>query len=302
MSKGNLFLGMATGKIGSVVLYRAFGEERARSWVPQKRNPRTWRQSVQRAVMKTAQVAYSSLMPLCRRSFQGFAEGTPCQAAFISRACRDLRALVAADIDAGRSAVLESAVGNFNGLGSELFLPNPLMVSDGGLPSLRYGVYNSRLELESAPLSAAPTYADVVRALSATRGDRLDVFLIGDTPGSAVTSYVFASIILEPAGGDMSTPFVAGGAVNAPNEDNEGSVSVSLLEDGGEGEFYLCFGLGYGGCRGGAVVRSRMYGSLRQYSPQYIHMPQFPQDFPFGAAVASYMDRADVYLNGGGGG
>lgn len=300
MSKGNLFLGLATGKIGSVVLYRAFGEERARSWVASKRNPRTWRQALQRSIMKTCQVAYSSLMPICRESFQGFGYGTPSQAAFVSRNYRLLRSRVQSVIDAGRDAVLESAVGNYNGAGDEQFLVNTLMVSDGGLPSLEYGAFGEYLELSSAPMGEAPSYADVVRALGCQRGDRLDVIVIGGSAG-VVQQFVLGRIILEPAGGDMDTIFAVDGYVNQPNAGNRGDLAVRMEEDGGEGLYYICFPLSSVPLYGGAVVLSRKFGDLWQFSPQFLSISgDVLSKFPLGTAVASFTDLSSVYLDGGG--
>lgn len=298
MSKGNLFLGLATGKIGSVVLYRAFGEERARSWLASKRNPRTWRQAVQRSLMKTAQVAYSSLMPLCRSSFQGFDPGTPSQAAFVSRNLRLLRGRVQSDIDAGREAVLECAVGNYNGASDEQFLANPLMVSDGGLPSLSYIVGSGALVMAPGSVPAVPTYADVVRAIGCGQGDVLDVVLLYDGADGVVGSYAYYRVVLEPSDADMSSPFIAdGGYVNKPNAGNVGRLQVSAIEDGGD--YLLALG-GERAVTGGAVVRSRMYGSLRQVSPQYLLIDGAASDArPLGAAVASFMPSSDVYLDGG---
>lgn len=309
MSKGNLFLGLATGKIGSVVLYRAFGEERARSWVATKRNPRTWRQAVQRCLMKTAQVAYSSLMPLCRSSFQGFDPGTPSQAAFISRNLRVLRGRVQADIDAGREAVLESAVGNYNGASGELFLANPLMVSDGGLPPVGATPQGSRLYLQPPPSSLVKpvvTYRDVCQAYGFGEGDALHLLLCSFRPSGELSGMQYAVVVLRPSSGDMSAPIAleSGGEVNLPNAGNVGGpVSVSWSTDPDDIERTFSFLLpvpASGDEVAGAVVRSRVYGSLVQWSPEFlVFNGRMPEGSPLGAAVASFMTSSDVYLDGG---
>lgn len=298
MSKGNLFLGLASGKIGSVVLYRAFGEERARSWVSQKRNPRTYRQAVQRCVMKTVQGFYSSFLSLCRDSFQGYGAGTPSQAAFVSANCRLLRGRIAADVEAGRQAVLESVVGNFAGMASTLPVYNRLQLSDGGLSPIEFSVGGGGLSVAVAGADSSLTYAQFCTALGCGRGDVLDfVFAAVDAATAIITAVEHCRVVLEPAGGDMSAPLVADGRISQPAEGNFGRLSVSVPEGGGSVEFRAPFA-----AVAGAIVRSRQFGELRQLSPSFLEVsgaPAFLDAAPLGAAVASYMKQyGGVYLDG----
>lgn len=308
MSKGNLFLGLASGKIGSVVLYRAFGEERARSWVSRKRNPRTATQAVQRAVMKTCQVSYSSLMPLCRQSFQGCAEGTPCQAAFVSRNARMLRSMVADDIAGGPQSILESAKGNFCRKGDYLPPYNPLIVSDGGLPEITGVGRQGAVFLPDGLLSPAAsyTYAQICAAYGISRGDELHVVCAAVDPVTGIMSSVLHScIIMEPASGDMSTPFVLerGGAINSPNAGNYGDdVTCYWLSDEDEpsASFRFQYVDRFSGEQhiAGAIVRAHQAGSLKQWSPAVLKtVDDVANVAPLGAAVATYMGNS-VYLNG----
>lgn len=308
MSKGNLFLGLASGKIGSVVLYRAFGEERARSWVSRKRNPRTATQAVQRAIMKTCQVSYSSLMPLCRQSFQGCGEGTPCQAAFVSRNARMLRSMVAEDIAGGPQSILECSKGNF--CRKDDYLPpyNPLIISDGGLPEIEGVGRQGAVFLPEGPLrpAASYTYAEICAAYGLSRGDELHVVCATiDVVSGLMQSVQHACIIMEPASGDMTTPFAAerGGAVNSPNAGNYGdAVTCYWLADEDEpnASFRFQFDDRYAGVQhiAGAIVRAHQAGSLKQWSPATLDTVDDVGDVsPLGAAVASYMGGS-VYLNG----
>lgn len=54
MSKGSLFFGHATGKLGQVVLSNVKGQQIARAWQPKVANPRTTVQQVQRAKFANA--------------------------------------------------------------------------------------------------------------------------------------------------------------------------------------------------------------------------------------------------------
>lgn len=307
MSKGNLFLGLATGKIGSVVLYRAFGEERARSWVARKANPRTWRQAVTRCIAKTVHVSYSSLITLCRESFQGLQPGTPCQSAFLSRNSRILRARIAGDIEAGREAVLESAVGNYLPMGGQVMPYNALMVSDGGLSPIGATMVSGVVVLPSmagVTWSDASTYADFCRVNGFDEGDRLDIILARFDAASGVLRWLrHCRVVLRPSSGDMSAAFAAGGVINLPDAGNFGDVrfafsagELSIVNAG----FTVAVGseLPNAGC----IVRSRQFGDMRQYSPEYLAAEvaegsSIADAAPLGTAVASYMGGV-VYLDG----
>lgn len=54
MSKGSLFFGNATGKLGQVVLSNVKGQQIARAWQPKVANPRTTVQQIQRAKFANA--------------------------------------------------------------------------------------------------------------------------------------------------------------------------------------------------------------------------------------------------------
>lgn len=54
MSKGSLFFGRATGKLGQIVLSNVKGQQIARAWQPKVANPRTSVQQVQRAKFANA--------------------------------------------------------------------------------------------------------------------------------------------------------------------------------------------------------------------------------------------------------
>lgn len=295
MSSGNLFLGKARGRLGSVVLYELDGQPMARSYQARVQNPRTWRQAVQRSIAKTAYVAYSSLYTLCRQSYQGAAAGTASQTEYYRRNYRLLKDRIAEYYEAGEAAVLESAVGNYNGSSDAVMLLNPLMVSDGGLSSMGARVTDGGLLLpSSSALSATSTYADVCGAFAMAPGDVLDVLLLSATDGGVVLQIAHCRIVLQPSTEDMSAPFASGGVVNLPNEGNFGECSVLMGADG------ITFA-----CRfvpnAGAVVRTHWAGNLRQLSPEWIALPadvSSLQSYALGRAVASLRGGA-VYIDGG---
>lgn len=69
MSKGNMFLGVASGKVGSTVFYRADGEQRTRILVTPK-NPRSRAQMEQRVKIANAAAIYRAAKAVLSRSFE----------------------------------------------------------------------------------------------------------------------------------------------------------------------------------------------------------------------------------------
>lgn len=82
MAKGNLFLGHARGKVGSLVFSRQNGEQVTRALNTRPKNPQTDPQIVQRAIAGTIMYAYSYLQEICNHSFEGIAYGAKSQQYF----------------------------------------------------------------------------------------------------------------------------------------------------------------------------------------------------------------------------
>lgn len=111
MAKGNLFQGMARGKVGDVVFYRMNGQQmsRVRNRVP--KNPRTNEQLYQRAVIATVMKAYSAGKEIFDHAFQGYTVGEGCMRRFNSLNSRILRSQLIDDINNMR--VDEACKGRF---------------------------------------------------------------------------------------------------------------------------------------------------------------------------------------------
>lgn len=69
MAKGSQFWGNASGKLGEQVLYRAGGEQRARTYVARIKNPRTEGQAVNRLSMRNFATAFRAYKDVIRVSF-----------------------------------------------------------------------------------------------------------------------------------------------------------------------------------------------------------------------------------------
>ena len=99
MAKGNMFLGMARGKVGDVVFYRADGQQLSRVRNRNPRNPRSNAQLFQRAIMATVVQAYTAGKAIFDHSFQGYSVGAQNQREFLKRNAKMLRELIATDIN-----------------------------------------------------------------------------------------------------------------------------------------------------------------------------------------------------------
>ena len=97
MAKGNLFLGHARGKVGSLVFSRQNGEQVTRALNTRPKNPQTDPQIVQRAIAGTVMYAYSYLQEICNHSFEGIAYGAKSQQYFTKMNMDLLRKLYAAN-------------------------------------------------------------------------------------------------------------------------------------------------------------------------------------------------------------
>lgn len=244
MSKGNLFLGMARGKVGDVVFARQNGEQvtRARNRAP--KNPQTPLQLLQRVILKTASGAYSLLQPIADHSFQGEREGTPNQSVFMKRNVALLRSKCADEINSGDpEAIVTSLKANFADKASSLAEINAYQVSEGSIvpvtTEFTSGVFCLALPGMAAGITA-PTYQDMVSALGIQQGDQLTFLVL--TKDDRLTApeemegkfngLLVARVIMEPESGEMTAAFLDGTAVNSPNERNEGQLTLSLSGSG----------------------------------------------------------------------
>ena len=139
MSKGNMFQGMARGKVGDVVFSRLDGQQITRVRNRNPRNPRTNAQLYQRAVMATIMQAYSAGKAIFDHSFQGKSVGSGCQREFMSRNANILRSLLAADINGNVSLSDAKARCVAPGVTAPVGFAG-MLVSDGSYPQNLFSV------------------------------------------------------------------------------------------------------------------------------------------------------------------
>lgn len=88
MSKGNLILGTARGKVGDVVQYRRLGEQATRIYVKEVANPKSQSQSAQRLKLNPAQKFYQGFQEILNHSWQSVPYGMRSYAYFLKQAMK----------------------------------------------------------------------------------------------------------------------------------------------------------------------------------------------------------------------
>lgn len=133
MATGNLFLGQARGKVGSVVFSKLGAKQITRVHNATPKNPKTDMQTIQRAIAATTMYAYSYLQEVCNHSFEGTAYGAPSQQLFLKLNMDRLRRQYAADHTTGNTMC-------FSKKASGYAVPNSYIISKGSITNTPVGL------------------------------------------------------------------------------------------------------------------------------------------------------------------
>lgn len=134
MAKGNMFQGMARGKVGGVVFSRRNGEQISYAHNPQHRNPKSNGQIYQRAIWATCLRAYSAGKVIFDHAFEGYRKGTECQQRFMVLNTKLLRRALIEDVTSGNQS--DTQLGRFNPPGTTYPVPFGYQISEGKLPQI----------------------------------------------------------------------------------------------------------------------------------------------------------------------
>ena len=255
MSKGNMLLGHARGKVGDLVFARVNGQQVTRARASVVKNPQTEQQMIQRILLNTVIQAYARMAEICDHSFEGVAVGQKSMNKFMKENLNNLRKKV---------SEYANAHGAFDGLyafcpkGLNFFTPNEWVLSSGQLPEVTLAniAASTGAEITLVSADAIPTYAEIIASLGLQRGDQL-TFIGQELYTDGRAAFKFARVILDPreedgTQADLSTPFLADDSVNKPSPRNEGSdISFSSAAN------KLIFDLGASSMFGAAVIVSR---------------------------------------------
>ena len=226
MSKGNMLLGHARGKVGSLVFSRSNGKQITRARAEVVKNPQTEAQMIQRIILNTVAQAYSNMSVITDHSFEGVQKGQKSMSYFMQKNMDALRKKIANEIAAGGDL---NNVTAFVPVGSNIFAINDFEIAKGTLPQV--GIILSGIASTKAAIAlSANTYQAVLDQYGLERGDQLTfVTTQGTTPEN--TKFYFVRVILDPqdANGDpasLNSAFIEDGHINLPNPRNEGEFTA----------------------------------------------------------------------------
>lgn len=216
MSKGNMLLGHARGKVGSLVFSRSNGQQIVRARAEVVKNPQTESQMIQRILLNTIAQAYSKMSAIVDHSFEGIPAGQKSMSYFMKKNLKNIRQTLAdvGDLDAGKPYV--------SPVGTNVFATNDYEVSRGSLPVINPTAVNADVMKLAV---AANTYKAVIDATGLQRGDQLTFLILDESPNGTIT-FRYRRVILDPKEDDgadapLTTAFVQDGDIVKPNPKNE---------------------------------------------------------------------------------
>lgn len=296
----NMWLKNVVGKVGDSTLYVSGGETIMRNGTSNVKNPQSYAQMIQRVIAKTAMNNYSALQFLANHSFQGKPTGSKCMERFLSRNMRYLRDRAAEIVNAGGSLY---EFYQFAAVGSVKFVPAAVILAEGKLPLLVYGVKadGSAAHLVVPGRSTPITYADIINAYNLKRGDQLTFVSIDKNTltGEYIPHYV--RVILDPRNADgtaasLDSTFIGSGAnIGKPNMRNRGGF-ISLGVAGDNLEYKLSNGLV---AAAGVIVSRKMKGAwMRSNCKLVINEGIIGTDLmSLGSAVDKSLSGSEIYTD-----
>lgn len=182
MARGNLFLGQAKGRVGSVVFSRRNGHQISRTYNASPSNPKTRAQATQRAQFATVIAASQALKEVINNSFDGKKNGQESVNEFVSANLNDLRARgLNGDFVANEWLVPK---------GQSFIQPQPWIISKGNVGSLNQNLF-SRNWLKT-DIGTAGTYEGLTGNVRGFSSDYLQTRLFYK-PGCQLT-FVFIKV------------------------------------------------------------------------------------------------------------
>ena len=308
MAKGNLFLGMARGKVGSVVFSRLEGKQVSRAYNSQVANPKSLNQRIQRAVFATATRAAKFMSSIVDHSFFGVKDGAKCLRRFVELNSKYLLQ----QYNAG-------AIVGLNPKGVNMLMPAPYKVSTGNLgtlivPQLTYGgqggADDTNLPLGGFGLqSGFAEGVDILNSIGAQPGDQLScVAIIGKVKEDHPTEtqllksrVVFSSTAKTASHIDITDAEALVPAIFDPSIANDGVIKFAEARDAG----WFCVDVPEGYVLlAGTWILSRYDSNKKEwdYSEQTMLVWE-DMNTESDAAIASYANGAtaptsDYFLDG----
>lgn len=297
MSKDNMLLGYARGKVGSLVFARRDGQQITRAYNANPANPRSTAQQGQRVLMATAIQVYRSMSNIVDHSFENAVGKAGNMRAFMSAALRDMKA--------------NDSQFSFLRWKERQFVPGPFQVSDGSLQAIPAPELSSTLDhvtIKFANITGeSVSVASIANAMGLYKVGDMSTFLLCYPMATGGYGFTFVrfSLVGEPTG--TIAPGAAVPASVIKTETPNGTIARSEVNLSSTGDVYqqisaapawlLSPGDAYLHC---ALIRSRFEDGKWLRSPAtmkmgagYVAAPTFEQ------ALATYPQNDEPVLNGG---
>lgn len=303
MAKGNMFLGMAKGKVGSVVFSRAFGKQISRTKPSSVKNPKTRAQNAQRAILASVAKAASIMTPIVDHSFAGVAYGAESVRHFRKINLNQLRTLYMDGDPSGYNLTPKGGA----------VVPNYYIVSQGNLPAFKMAYEGNEFGFKMTSNSVADGAAVSVSSFLAAYpylqgGDQLTLVKLVLTSGSLATGeakfvFMYDRIVFAPNAFENggSTIIDANGHFVQSKLDLTKTTNPSMLtldKIGTQGMLTTASTNVYAA----ALILSREVNGVWQRSTQEMGLTHESDVQDIEAAIASYAATAsessdDEYLN-----
>lgn len=195
MAKGNMLLGMARGKVGSIVFSRSNGQQITRAKNNAPKNPRTESQCLQRALFATVAKAASGLYGIIDHSFQNVAYGQDSLNYFRKR-----------NLDILRAAYLNGGATNFLTKGEDALPANEYLISQGSIaaPLVRFISYGGAefpyfVASRNMDTDGQFTLSNLNAALGIKGGDQITLVAIVNRDDYEGTAEGFSRVVVHRA-------------------------------------------------------------------------------------------------------
>lgn len=173
-------VGRAAKKLGNMVFYTMNGKTYARARVEQVKNPKTAKQMAQRVIFTTAVRSRDALKSIVDHSFENKKYGSESLNYFMKRNLEILRARAAAD---------NGLTGSFNVPYGITMQANPLLISQGTIPSMSYAFEDDGIAIKLGTAEGTITIGNLLAANPTLRkGDQITVLLLIPTANYEATT------------------------------------------------------------------------------------------------------------------
>ena len=173
-------VGRAAKKLGNMVYYTMNGKTYARARAEKVKNPKTPKQMAQRVIFTTAVRSRDALKSIVDHSFENKKYGNESLNYFMKRNLEILRARAAAD---------KGLTGSFNVPYGITMQGNPLLISQGTIPSMDYSFEENAGLYINASAETIVTVGDFIAQNSTIRkGDQITVLLLVPTHNIEATT------------------------------------------------------------------------------------------------------------------